>query len=207
MNKYILITYVLLIGNLHLLAQENKEETIQIDDNEYVLFYPSHELESKIKNGLRVRYKLIKLKTHPELNLDSVEYKSYSKLLDTIQTLNNVTFKDSASIILKNGISWNLNETPPSTPKNFHIKAMTKKGRKDKAVVDRLKYLQFCHRWREIDELPREMVEKFVVYQRIEIDKVLYFESLYEIKFNTDKGTNFSKKEIEINSDLLMHNR
>jgi hypothetical protein len=83
---------------------------------------------------------------------------------------------------------------------------MTKKGRKDKAIVDRLKYLQFCDRWREIDELPREMVEKFVVYQRIEIDKILYFESLYEIKFNMDKGSSFSKKEIEINSDLLMHN-
>jgi len=202
MFKYFVFIIGLFLFQINSFSQIKNQDTVSIDNHEYVLFNPSSELNSKIQNGLRIRYSLLKLKTHPKINLNEEEYKSYSQLMDTLLMLDNITFVDSLSIVLKNGLSWNLNSDPPPAPKNFNRKTITKKGQKSKAVTDRLKYLQFCYKWKEIGEFPGGMVDKFVSYQRIEMDNVKYLEILYELKFNKDKSTRFTKKEIMIRSDL-----
>src|SRR6056297_418134 len=161
MQKYtLLIAILFVLPQFQLFAQEERKRSVEIDGTEYVLFTPSRELESEIRNGLQIRYSLIKLKVHPGLHLDSAGYAFYTALLDTLQSSARISFTDSTTIHLKNGLSWNLDGDPPSGPRNFNRKAMTRKGRADKTVIDRLKYLQFCHRWKTLDAFPREMVDR-----------------------------------------------
>ncbi len=199
MQKYtLLIAILFMLPQHYLFSQEEKERLVEIEGTEYVLFTPSRELESEIRNGLQVRYSLIKLKVHPGLHLDSAGYAFYTALLDTFQFAGGSLFTESTTIHLKNGLSWNLDGDPPSEPRNFNRKAMTRKGRVDKAVIDRLKYLQFCYAWKTQDAFPREMVDRFTSFQSIKKDGVLYFESIFELKFRENKGTQITRKEISL---------
>lgn len=202
MQKHtLLIAILFVLPQLYLFAQEEKEDIVEIEGTEYVLFTPSKKLESKIRNGVQVRHSLIKLKVHPGLHLDSAEYAFYADLLDTLPSLAGGTFTDSITILLKNGLSWNLDADPPPAPSNFYQKVMTRKGRADKAVIDRLKYLQFCHRWKTLDAFPREMVDRFTAYQSIKKNGVVYFESAFELRFTREQATLITSKKITLKMD------
>ena len=167
MHKLILIFLISASCNFYIFPQENKTDSIETGESGYVIFFPSEYTESRIRAELRTWYALIKLRTHPIINLNNDQYRSYSKLIDTIETLNNVTIIDSVSITLKSGISWNLVGNPPPAPKRFYFKALSKKGRKDQAVTDWLKYLQFCYNLEKKRATLEEMVEKFNRYTAI----------------------------------------
>ena len=202
MHKNILLFLTFILVSLQLFSQSDQNKTILVNNTEYVLFKPSRELEAEIANGLRVRSTLIKLKTHPKLNLSERQYKSYARIIDSIQITDYATLKDSIGIVLNNGLSWNLNGLTPSAPKRFYRKIKKQQSRQNQTLLDYLKYLQFAYQWKKLNEFPFEMVDKFIYYQLVEIDKQKYIEMHYELIFTPDHKTTFSEKTIFVHPEL-----
>lgn len=202
MRKITFFLFVILLSTLHLFSQTKQNKIVLVNNTEYVLFKPSAELESKIENGLRVRYTLIKLKTHPKLNLSERQYNSYTRIIDSIQTTANATLEDSIGIVLNNGLTWNLGSPPPSEPKRFFRKIQKQNEKQNQALLDYLKYLQFAYQWQKLNDFPFEMVDKFIYHQLIEMNKQKSIEIRYELIFSPDNTTSFSKKRIYIHPDL-----
>ncbi len=197
MIKSFLITILFFTSNISGFSQENKTDPIDTTDFNYI-FLPSQDLYSRINASLRAREALIRLRTHPLMNLINDQFAYYSRLVDTIQNIDNVVIEDSVSITLKSGISWNIIGDPPPAPPNFYLKAINKKGREDKAVGDRIKYLQFCQKFKEQEDEPYEMIDKFNSYYAIYIDRVKYFEMYFEIRFDEEGKTKITNREIII---------
>ena len=194
MKKYVFLLAVLIAG-----IQSFAQRTVIAKGIEYEVFFPSKTLKSEINNALQIRYHLLSLKTHPELNLNKEQLENYSKLLDIVEKNENTVFIDSLSIVLMNGLAWNLNLKPTFLSKEFYKKVKRKKYINDSDVISGLKYLQFCDMWIKEGELPRFMVDKFIYYQRIDIDGVNYLKIEYEIKYKPEgKGTFFTSKEIKL---------
>ena len=196
MCRLILLTIITTFCIGKISSQDSKNDSLEINETKYRVFLPSNQLIKEIEIELRTRNAIISLKTHPRVILNEEQYKTFSKILDTLQYLKNVVIIDSSSIILKSGLSWNLEGDPPSQPKNFYRKVFTEKGRKDKAVMDRLKYLQFCYAWKENGELPKNLVDKFSAYFLVTIDGVKQIEISFDEGFDPNGQTEIIKKEI-----------
>lgn len=200
MKKIIIIILVLTSFNLYIFSQENDIDSVETSEIEGVVLFPSHRLESHIKMSLHAMQMLIQLKIHPLLNLTKDQLSSFSEIIDTIKTLHNVTRIDSINLTLKSGISWDLRNGPPPSPKNFYFKILAKKGKRDQAVIERLKYLEFCYDLDVKNKQLFEVIEKFNTYYVIIIEGVEYIRMEYEIKFNKEGKMKISRKEIMINS-------
>ena len=171
MPKLLLIILMFAFNSFDGYSQKNDIDSADLQESGTYYTAPKPSC-ARTNNFVKAEYALIKLKTHPLIGLNKDQYLYYSKLLDTIYVLNNVVITDSGSITLKSGISWNLEKGPPPEPKHFIRKALTKKRREDKAVMDRLKYLQFCNCEIEQDKALIDMIDNFTRYFAIIIDKV-----------------------------------
>ena len=205
MPKLLFIILVFAFTSLDGNAQENTTDTLKTEDI-LPLLSQSQKSLSQINNVLRARLMLLKLKIYPLINLNKDQYGYYSELIDTIQNLDNVEVADSIIITLKSGLSWNMGAGPPSAPKHFYKKAFSKKGREDKTVMDRIKYLQFCHSLSEPGIEMEDMIEKFNTYNSIFIDGVKYYQMYFEFKFNEEGRMKVTNREIYI-KDFFSHNQ
>lgn len=196
LNKYLLLFILAVFFSFKVFSQDNKTDSIKTEESGYKIFMPNMVLCDQLKNELRVINALIKLRVHPYINLKGDQYNQYLSLVDTIEMSDNVIIKDTVSITLKSGISWNLTGDPPPQPRRFYVKARTKKGREEEAVINRLKYLQFCYEFKKENQLPYEMVEKFNSYYAVIVDEKIRCEMLYEIRFNPEGTTKTTSKEI-----------
>jgi hypothetical protein len=202
MKKLFIIFLVLLSGNSTIFSQDTEVDSVETTESSGIVLFPNRELEFKIRNSLRAIQMIIKLKTHPLLNLNSAQRDSLLRITDTIKYLNNTSSIDSFSVTLKSGISWDPGNSPPPQPKNFYFKILSKKGRKEQAVIDRLKYLQFCYDWQEESINHYDKIEKFNTYYAIIIDDLEYVVMAYEIIFNPDS----SKKLLITNKRIEFYN-
>lgn len=193
MKKVISIIIVIISCNSFTVSQVSKTDSLEEVQLKNVILFPSRKLEEKINISLRVRQMIIQLKIHPLLNLNKEQRNRLLLLTDTIKYLENVTKLDSFNIKLKSGISWDLRGDPPPQPKNFYLKILTEKGRNDKAVIDRLKYLEFCNDWLEENEDPSLLIDNFKTYYAILVDGVERIVIAYEL----DGDTKITKKLIE----------
>jgi hypothetical protein len=200
MKKIIIIILVLASFSLYIFPQESEIDSVETTESTGIILFPKRNLEQEINNSLRAIQLIIKLKTHPLLNLNSDQRDSLLRITDTIKRLKNVTRIDSFSVTLKYGISWDPRIGPPPQPKNFYYKILTKKGREEQAVIDRLKYLQFCYDWQEENINPYEKIEKFNTYFGIVIDDVKYTVMAYELILDPD-----SKKLIITNKEIKFY--
>ena len=110
--------------------------------------------------NLKAWQMLLKLKTY----IDYHELPEFKNNCDTIRKTSNVKMQDSTVLTLKSGLSWILEDGPPKQPKHFHWKLLSKKGKQQPGMQDRIRYLQFITRCEELDDLAYDMIREMNMY-------------------------------------------
>ncbi|MBX2842996.1 MAG: hypothetical protein KTR26_14600 [Flammeovirgaceae bacterium] len=149
------------------------------------------ETEFKIKIRLRNIAALINLKTQPLFT-----FPEYQALQKSVYQDENVEIIDSVYVILKSGLSWEINEGSPPKPKRFLFKFASKKRREEKPVKDYLDYLEFCS-WCENHGIPNCIIEKFQRKSLIYINNKKSYQLKFYIKYNPDMGLVITDKSIK----------
>jgi hypothetical protein len=202
MKKILSLLLVFTVFTLTGFTQKEQPKTIDINGTEYVKFDPSDSFMIKVKNGLRARNALIKLRTHPRMNLEKEQYNHYKELIESLEQRDDFMVKDCVTIKLKSGLSWKLEENPPAKPSMFNFKLLTESGRNRPEVINYLEYLQFCYKWKEKGEMPTELVENFNRYYTVICGNETCLDMFFEVKFKEDNTTEITDKTIKISDDF-----
>ena len=88
---------------------------------------------------------------------------------------------DSIIIELDNGLRWCLYSGPPQEPKWFYYRILSKKGREEQEVIDRIHFLQFCAQFDSSYDNPCLVEDKYRVFTRIKYGEKIILKAAYEI--------------------------
>lgn len=181
-NKIIILGLLLNIAINSILAQDNYECSIRA---------LSDKTEAKVISYLDRRSKLINLhfKENNEELLSSPLFKEYIETEGIIYDKSYLSVNqsiDSLIIVLDNGLEWNLELEPPKEPKRFYSRMVTKREKKQKAILDRIHYLQFCSKFDSSNTTPCTVQDIYIVYSRVTVKDIYVLKAKYKINLKQD---------------------
>ena len=194
MPKYILLILVLLSGSTLLLAQNNLCDSVLKDDRIGFSLRLSAEDEREVYTRLKFYQRLIALKTYPYFMFgtdDELDESIFETKNDSVRIKENVVIKSNITIVLVDGLTWELNERPPQEPKGFWLILISKKKRNKQDVADRLDYLKFC-KLTKMYGMPNCMFDKFLYHSDVIIEGERITEKDYVIRFNSENRLVFA---------------
>jgi len=178
MNRILFVLILLLITGKTIISQEKNEANCSIRKLD-------KETTMAVEKYLIVQRKLIDLLIAKDCHFynDSIFVKTEMAYPESKEEFcENITqMVDSIIIELDNGLRWCLNSGPPQEPKWFYYRILSKKGREEQEVIDRIHFLQFCTQFDSSNDKPCLVEDKYRVFTRIKYGEKIILKAVYEI--------------------------